>query len=339
MTQPRRSPGGADGTGDDHHAESVGGNQVGERKSAPALSVLVPVFNTRRYLQAAIDSIRRQKYSDLEIIVIDDGSKDGSTPMLQSIAREEPRMRLIVRENRGLIETRNELLESAAAPFIAWMDSDDISLPARLERQMGAMLRDPSLLCVGTWAQCIDPSGRKLNLETYPAEHSAILRDQQEKGGALRFATAMMRTRAAREVGGFRAPFEMGEDFDLLLRLGERGRMANLQEVLYLYRQHTSSVCASLGARWPVYRDEILALARERRETGSDRLIRGERLKISAPAVRGRSGARHVYLSWAEIARGNRDRGLAINYSIAALLRWPFSLTAWRSLVRSVVLR
>jgi glycosyltransferase involved in cell wall biosynthesis len=102
----------------------------------PPVSVLMPVFNTARYLQDALDSIGNQTVEDFELVVIDDGSADGSTKILESFAAREKRMRLVTRENRGLIATRNELLEEARGEFVAWMDSDDISSPDRLASQL-----------------------------------------------------------------------------------------------------------------------------------------------------------------------------------------------------------
>ena len=236
----------------------------------PRVSVLMPVFNTVRYLKDALDSIGNQTFGDFEFVVIDDGSVDGSTTILESFAARDERVRLVTRENRGLIATRNELLEEARGEFVAWMDSDDISLPDRLASQLRGFADDPALVCLGSAAQCIDPEGNFLNVERYPPAHPDILVDQQ-KGGAMRFPATMMLREAALRVGGFREPFKIGEDFDLLLRLSETGKMGNLPEVLYHYRQHLSSVCATLGPQWPAYRDHILSPGARAAGTGGKR--------------------------------------------------------------------
>jgi glycosyltransferase involved in cell wall biosynthesis len=300
----------------------------------PRVSVLMPVFNTVHYLQDALDSIGNQTFTDFELLVVDDGSVDGSTKMLESFAARENRMKLVTRGNLGLIATRNELLKAARGEFVAWMDSDDISLPDRLAAELCGFAKDPALVCLGSAAQCIDPEGNFLNIEQYPSAHPDILVDQQ-KGGAMRFPTTMMRREAALRVGGFREPFKIGEDFDLLLRLSEIGKMANIPRVLYYYRQHLSSVCAALGPQWPTYRDHILDLALERRTKGTDRLQNGAMLTIvSKVATDMRPLESQVYLSWAQYALRNDNIPLAWRYACAAIARQPASMSGWKAVVR-----
>jgi glycosyltransferase involved in cell wall biosynthesis len=305
--------------------------------SQPRVSVLMPVFNTVRYLQDALESIGNHTFAEFELLVVDDGSIDGSTKILEAFAARDRRVRLVTRDNLGLIATRNELLGAARGEFIAWMDSDDISLPDRLASELHCFANDPTLVCVGSAAQCIDPEGNFLNIEHYPPAHADILVDQQ-KGGAMRFPTTMMRRDAALRVGGFREPFKIGEDFDLLLRLSEVGRMANLPEILYYYRQHLSSVCVGLGPNWPIYRDHILDLARERRANGRDRLQNGGTLTIATQITTDkRLVESQVYISWARYALHNDNVRLAWRYACSAVARWPASMSAWKTVVRAAM--
>jgi GT2 family glycosyltransferase len=240
----------------------------------------------------------------------------------------------MTRENRGVIATRNELLGAARCELVAWMDSDDISLPHRIERQVRTFQDDRALVCLGSAAQCIDPDGNALNIEKYPLTHQEILIEQQ-KGGAMRFPTTMMRRDMALSVGGFREPFRIGEDFDLLLRLSEHGRMANLPDSLYIYRQHVASICSILGPRWPAYRDQILQLAAERKRDGRDRLQKGEVLHIEKTENPDQYHTEsRIYLDWAGHAYLNDDLPLAWKYACRALARRPTSVRAWRMLLR-----
>jgi glycosyltransferase involved in cell wall biosynthesis len=301
----------------------------------PQVSILMPVFNTAPYLMAALNSIGAQSFTDFELIVVDDGSNDGSAELLARFAANDKRMRVITRGNLGVIATRNELLRAARCELVAWMDSDDISLPPRIERQIQTFQGDPALVCLGCAAQCIDPDGNSLNTERYPLAHEEILKEQQ-KGGAMRFPTTMMRRELALRVGGFREPFKIGEDFDLLLRLSEHGRMANLPDALYIYRQHIASICSTLGPRWPAYRDQILMLAAERKRSGRDRLQNGESLQIPATENLDQDRAEsRIYLDWAGYAFLNDDFPLAWKYSVCAVKKWPISRKAWRMLLRA----
>ena len=306
-------------------------------KHPPAVSVLMAVYNTANYVTDALHSISNQTFTDFELLVIDDGSTDGSTELLEAYASSEPRMRLITRTNCGLIATRNELLHAAQASLIAWMDSDDISVPERLSVQVNQFQINPQLTCFGGFAQCIDPTGNLLNIEKYPLEHQYIVLEQLQNGAAMRFPTTMMRKDAAINAGGFREPFRIGEDFDLLLRLSESGQMGNSPQILYFYRQHLSSVCATLGPQWFAYRDVILALALERRETGRDRLQMRQAVHI--PQIRQGKDTRLVaqtYKRWAGYAAQNKNRRMALKYTALAIKSNPYQLHCWKLLFKLV---
>jgi GT2 family glycosyltransferase len=310
---------------------------MSETDSTPRVSVLMPVFNTGRYLLEALQSVSDQSFRDFELVVIDDGSTDDSAQILDKFAAREPRLRLITRENRGLIATRNELLAASRGSLLAWMDSDDMSIPDRLAQQVRAFDQDPELVCLGASAQCIDPDGHYLKIERWPTETAQILIEQRT-GGAMRFPTTMMRRSQALLVGGFREPFKIGEDYDFLLRLSRFGKMANLSAVLYLYRQHVASVCATLGPHWHVYRDRILELAREREERGTDRLEDGGSVQIEVSGTTDRKALEsQVYRNWAEQALDNDNIRLAAKYALLSARRKAASRSAWKFVGRVAV--
>jgi hypothetical protein len=217
------------------------------------------------------------------------------------------------------------------------MDSDDISTPDRLALQVRAFDENPNLVCLGGFAQCIDPDGEILNLEKYPLNHADILLEQS-KGGAMRFPSTMARRAAALGVGGFREPFQMGEDFDFLLRLSEIGQMANISNTIYFYRQHISSVCGLLGGNWLSYRDAILQLAKEREETGKDRLQKGRDIHLVFSNQRPRKTLiANTYLQWASYAAANNNKYLAWRYVWQALKTNPAHANSWKTIVRLIL--
>lgn len=301
----------------------------------PVVSVLMPVFNTVAYLSDAVRSIQRQTFRNFELVIIDDGSKDGSPELLTQLATSEPRISVLLRENRGLISTRNELLRRARSDLVAWMDSDDISSPDRLQLQIAAFAADAHLVCLGGAAQRIDPEGHPLDIERHPTDHDDIVAGQL-LGGAMRFPTTMMRRDVALSVGGFREPFKIGEDLDLFLRLSEVGKMANLPSVIYSYRQHASSTFAGLSAMWLSYRHEILALARERKEFGVDRLQRGEAVTIDPTTPFSTATlVADAYAEWAGHALRNGSFDRAWKYARTALRAKPFSPRLWKLSITS----
>jgi len=305
----------------------------------PQISVLMPVFNSAQYVGEALASIREQRFGDFELIVVNDGSTDESSKILRAFAVQEPRMRLVERANRGLIETRNQLLAEARGEFVAWMDSDDLSHPERLERQVAAFESDADLVCIGSNVQLIDPEGGPLGVEEYPQDHLAV-RAEQERGAGLRFPSTMQRRSVAVEAGGFRHPFRIGEDLDFLLRVAERGKVGNLPDFLYSYRQHLLSTCTALGINWPQICNVILGLADERREHGTDRLQRGEEIEL--PKVGGDEARKLipiVLLDWAKGAQSVGDRDRALRYTLASIRNSPLRGASWRYLAKQLLRR
>lgn len=100
----------------------------------PLISIVIPVYNAERFIEKAIESICNQSYKNIEIIVIDDGSIDESLQIIKSI--RDDRIRIISRENRGLIASLNEGINLSRGSYIARMDADDISSPIRIEQQV-----------------------------------------------------------------------------------------------------------------------------------------------------------------------------------------------------------
>lgn len=249
-------------------------------------------------------------------------------------------MRLITRENRGLIESRNELLSAARGEYIAWLDSDDEALPYRLQIQVDALDQDPNRVCVGGNVQLTDPEGMPISMQRFPQELDPR-QHLQSPVTEVSFGASMMRTAAVRAVGGFRHPFDIGEDFDLLVRLIEIGKISNVPHVVLKYRQHLQSVSSSqrLGTQWSAYCDLILSLARERRETGKDRLQRGEFVavdrRIIDPAEPETPWVTHA--RWARTALANGFRRTAFKHALAAVRCRPMSPASWR-VVAGIVL-
>lgn len=205
---------------------------------APLISVVMPVFNAQQYVQEAVCSILNQSHTNLELIVIDDGSTDRSRRLLESARDSDSRITMISRENRGIIDSLNEGIDLARGEWIARMDADDISLPYRLQRQLEWLQKSGADIC-GSWIKPFGGSDRRIM--KYPQTDEAI---KVEMLFASPFAhpTVIMRTKIARSLKYDKA-WEKVEDFDLWVRASaSRCRMANVPEVLLNYRQHERQV-------------------------------------------------------------------------------------------------
>lgn len=200
-----------------------------------ALTVLLPVRNGERWLDAAIASVRAQTFGDFELMVIDDGSTDGTARIASRHAAEDGRVAVVSNTSSGLVSALNIGLAKARAPLIARLDADDVALPQRFERQMARMAAEADLLVLGTGYFRIDAEGRRTGTVTPPVE-PADLAQALKRVNAIAHPTVMMRRDAIEAAGGYREAYWRAEDYDLWLRLAERGRLANLPEPLIEYR-------------------------------------------------------------------------------------------------------
>lgn len=209
----------------------------------PRVSVLLPVYNGGEYLEAAIKSVLAQSFSDFEILAINDGSKDASLETLQRLAARDPRLKVISRENRGLIATLNEGMERARGAYLARMDADDIALPERFAAQVAFLDAHADVVAVGTRALLIDAEGWPLRPFAEKTDHADIdAAHMAGHGGTIVHPAAMIRAEALHAVGGYDDRYPHAEDLDLFLRLAEQGQLANLPDILFHYRQQPQSI-------------------------------------------------------------------------------------------------
>jgi glycosyltransferase involved in cell wall biosynthesis len=212
----------------------------------PTVSVVMSVYNARRYVARAIRSVRSQTVRDWELLIFDDGSIDGTREILGEYARRDSRIRLFLNEHRGYVTWLNEGLRQARGPFWARMDADDVALPHRFAKQVAYLRQHRDCVAVGADAMQVDADGWPMGRLRVPLTHEQIEASLLEGlGEVLCHPVAMFRRDALTAVGGYRKECELAEDVDLYLRLAEVGRLANLPDVLLRYRRHFASVTAS----------------------------------------------------------------------------------------------
>ena len=214
--------------------------------ASPAITVAMSVHNGEPYLAEAIESVLAQSFGDFEFLILDDGSTDASRATIARFAEQDARIRPIIRENRGLIASLNQLVAEARAPLIARMDADDICRPQRFARQAAFLAEHPDHGVVGTWSEDIDERGRSIQSEAQgtdqPTTHEAFLAAIEAAGPLLCHPSVMYRTDVVRAVGGYHAAFRHCEDLDLWLRLATRTRICSIPERLLRYRRSDSQI-------------------------------------------------------------------------------------------------
>jgi len=207
-------------------------------KKLPQVSVLMPVYNASRYVEAAVASIQAQTYPDFELLLVDDASQDDSWDILQRLAAADPRLRLFRNpRNLGVPRSRNLLFQQAApeSEFLAIMDSDDLSLPERLSRQVSFLQSHPELQGVGSALEIINEEGRIIARRNYECDPARILR-LALTANPFAHPSLTLRRSLLSSIGHYNESFHSCEDYEFLLRVLERHALANLPDVLLQYR-------------------------------------------------------------------------------------------------------
>lgn len=202
----------------------------------PKVSVLIPTYNTKEeWLKESIQSILNQTFQDFEIIVLDDGSKISPENLIKSFNDE--RIKFFQNEkNLGIGKTRNKLLELANGKYGAFQDSDDISLPNRLEKQVNFLEKNPDFSGVSAWMEAF-PNKK---ISKMPQEPKII-----DFLGGCKFLQGCAVLKIKDFVNNnlyYNDNFTTSEDYDLWARTIEKLKLYNLQEVLLKYRRNPNSL-------------------------------------------------------------------------------------------------
>ncbi|MDF0530641.1 glycosyltransferase [Tsukamurella sp. 8F] len=205
------------------------------------ISVVLPFYNAAATLSQAIESVLEQRGVPFELVLIDDGSSDGS-PEIAARYASDPRVRLISHPNKGLSASLNIGVEQARADLIARMDADDVSLPGRLEHQVQYLRENPDVVLLG--GQMVRLVGdERTTKSSFPVDHERIVSALLQGQHAISHPTVAFRKDAVLEVGGYWNE-GLAEDWDLYLKLAEHGRLANLRDTVLDYRYHGSGINA-----------------------------------------------------------------------------------------------
>ena len=289
----------------------------------PLVSVVVPTYDRLTLLREAVQSVRAQSYPHWELLVVDDGSADGTAAYLDGLG--DPRIRLLAAAHTGNVaHVRNLGMEAASGAYVAFLDSDDLWLPAKLATQLGRM-RDEGVPWSYTRYEHIDEKGSTVppRAGEWRALSGDIAREVVTTEAAVTICTVMVERRLLAEVGPFDEDLGSREDYDLILRLALRSRTLAVTDTLTLVRVHGGRSTGALTGATPylatarVYdkhlatlpSPELRELARRRRayhlaEAGARRMHAGalrEGAGLFARALMDRPVNRQW---WSALARG-----------------------------------
>jgi len=260
----------------------------------PSVSVVLPVYDGEAYLAQAVGSILAQSLKTIELIAIDDGSRDRSLEILRAHAAADPRLRVVARGNRGLVATLNEAISLAASEFVAIMHADDVAFPTRLEKQWLFLQTHAQVAVVGCQVQLLASGGALAIVARLPVEPEAV-RAFLPLASPVAHPAVMFRRQAVIDCGLYREQMMPAEDYDLWLRISEHHDIANLPEVLLQYRLHAGQVSAN--------RFEAVVAATLAAQLASRYRLRGEPDPLEGVAVLSPAVLEHMGIEQNEIAR------------------------------------
>ena len=211
----------------------------------PAASIIMPAYNVEPFVGGAIESVRSQTFSDFELVVVDDGSTDGTAAAVERHAQEDGRIRLLRQSNRGLSAARNVALQHSRGAYLAILDSDDAWMPSFLGSQIDILERQPDVDIVTTnaWFVGGSLSGGTAGPQPDPRP-TPDLRNLLGDETAV-FIMCVFRRRVYDAIGGFDEAFRSNEDYDYWIRAAIAGfRFARNDTPAAYYRRREDSLSA-----------------------------------------------------------------------------------------------
>ena len=209
------------------------------------ISVIMPVYNSERYLPFAIESILAQTFRDFEFIIVNDGSTDSSLEIIQRFQAQDSRIRILDLPHQGITKSLNSAINIAQGKYIARMDADDISMPERFEKQYQYMEAHPEIAVCGSGVLIIDEEGDVIKKDRVICSPEKIEKRHLSGKCSLKHPSVIIRADILRKVNGYNENLPYAQDYDLWLRIGEIGELENLPTPLIKFRRNSKSVSYS----------------------------------------------------------------------------------------------
>lgn len=294
----------------------------------PPVTVLIPAYNLQQYLPGAIKSVQQQTYAgELSILILDDGSTDGTLAVAQQFARNDDRIVVHTQSNLGRAKTRNRLIELATTELTAWLDADDLASPQWIRQQVTFLVERADCVAVSAQGYSMTADGQPIGPIEHPCDSDEIERRHLSgKANAFLQSCTTVRRSAVIRAGGYDERYPAAEDYSLWLRLAEVGKLCNLPSVHLYYRVHGSSANWTLNVDQRTQGQAIMNEAR---------LARGmppiDQPVEEIPEPVKDDWNRRIY--WINIALRSGNPRSALQMIGPAIRRHPASLVMWAAAI------
>ncbi len=209
------------------------------KNDKPLISIILPVHNSSEYLRECIKSLLSQSYRNIEVLAIDDDSKDDSYKTLRKFAKKDKRLKVSRNVKRyGIGITLNRIIKKTKGSFIAFMDAEDVSTKDRLKKQLLYLKLNPNVVAVGTQCFFISRNDKKIGKSSFPKENERIY-SSPHHGVSMQFETVMInKNLLPKDVLRFDTKSNPFIYSDVFLKLLTYGKFANLRNYLHYHRNH-----------------------------------------------------------------------------------------------------
>ncbi|CAA2142721.1 glycosyltransferase family A protein [Hyphomicrobium sp. ghe19] len=204
----------------------------------PQISVIMTTYNGAEFIEQSIGSLTAETGVDLDIVVVDDSSNDGTLARLHDLAAHDPRIRVFAGEKRGIAGSRNAGLAEVRHELLTFLDQDDLCMPGRLARQAALIESTPGVAAV---------MGETLMFQTIGPDRMPLPGTNTSRVLGVQLSAGLFRTSAVQSLG-FDTKFTMADDFDLILRLLETDHeIAVEREIATLHRRHAGNTSGNIA--------------------------------------------------------------------------------------------
>ncbi|MHB8578569.1 MAG: FkbM family methyltransferase [Ignavibacteriaceae bacterium] len=234
-------------------------SSIYQKKLNQVVSVFMPVFNGEKYLSETLDSLLSQTFSNFELIIVDDGSTDKTWNIAHDYSKKDERIKVFSIEHRGEVYARNFALTkiSSSSEYLMNHDSDDISMPQKLEKLVAYLESNPEVDIVGSAAVYFDDQGQKLGQPPIEYDFHLIKQSFGRKNSIINSA-ALIRKRVYNKIGNYKEEFRSVDDYDFFSRALIAGfRLVNLKEILHKIRLHSNSIGSKRAETQKILADKI----------------------------------------------------------------------------------
>lgn len=210
-----------------------------EGAAAPLVSVVIPAYNSEQTLEATVASALGQTFTDLEVVIVDDGSSDATLALAESLT--DPRVRVISQPNAGAAAARNTGWSAARGHYVAFLDADDLWLAHKLERQLEILQGRSDVAAVQAGAYFVDNDLQLLSVQACRAARDPLLETLRFQNLPCAMTTLVVERALLERVGGLDTSLVILEEWDMMIKAARYGNMQAVEEPLALYRVHAGN--------------------------------------------------------------------------------------------------